>query len=51
VAGTDLPAVWTRWSPSLLDTMLLYFAAMGLVTTAQRFLGGLRGFDAEGRVK
>jgi len=36
---------------SLLEVMLAYFALMGLLTTAQRFIGGLRGFGADGRVK
>lgn len=49
--GTALPAAWLRFSPSLLDTLLIYFAVMGLVTTMQRFGKGLGGFDGEGRVK
>jgi archaetidylinositol phosphate synthase len=36
---------------SLLEIMLAYFALMGVLTTAQRFIGGLRGFGADGRVK
>ena len=36
---------------SLLEIMLAYFALMGVLTTAQRFIGGLRGFGPDGRVK
>ena len=36
---------------SLLEVMLAYFALMGVLTTAQRFVSGLRGFGADGRVK
>ena len=43
---------WTRIGfESLLEIMLAYFAIMGLLTTLQRFVGGLRGFDAHGRLK
>lgn len=50
-SGTALPDAWLRFSPSLLDTMLLYFAVMGLVTTVQRFAKGLGGFGRDGEVK
>lgn len=36
---------------SLLEVMLTYFAVMGLLTTAQRFISGLRGFGPDGRIK
>ncbi len=36
---------------SLLEIMLAYFGVMGLLTTAQRFVQGLRGFGPDGRVK
>lgn len=49
--ATDLPDWWTAWSPSLIDTMLVYFALAGLVSTVQRFVSGLRAFDAEGKVR
>lgn len=42
-----LPDWWLNWSPSLIDTMLLYFAAVGALTTLQRFWGGLKWFDRE----
>lgn len=49
--GTALPTLWLQYSPSLLDTMLLYFAVMGLVTTVQRFAKGLGGFDRDGQIR
>lgn len=43
---------WTQVGfQSLLEVMLAYFALMGLLTTVQRFVSGLGGFDADGRVK
>lgn len=36
---------------SMLEIMLLYFAVMGLLTTAQRFISGLRGFGPDGALK
>ena len=36
---------------SMLEIMLAYFALMGILTTAQRFISGLRGFTPDGRVK
>lgn len=36
---------------SLLEAMLAYFALMGLLTTVQRFVQGLRGFGPDGRVR
>ena len=36
---------------SLLEAMMAYFALMGLLTTLQRFVGGLRGFAADGQLK
>jgi archaetidylinositol phosphate synthase len=36
---------------SLLEIMLVYFALMGALTTVQRFIGGLRGFAPDGRLK
>ena len=35
----------------LLEIMLAYFGRMGLLTTAQRFVQGMRGFGPDGRVK
>ncbi len=43
----DLPSWWTQWSPSLVDTMLLYFAIVGFITTVQRFASGLRSFEKD----
>lgn len=45
--ATDLPAWWTRWSPNLIDTMLLWFAAAGFISTVQRFMTGLRSFRTD----
>lgn len=42
---------WSQWSPSLLDSMLIYFAAVGAITTVQRFAGGLRSFGSDGQLK
>ncbi len=39
------------YSFTLLGWMLVYFAAVGALTTVQRFVGGLKGFDADGQVK
>src|ERR1041385_2748738 len=39
------------WFTSLLEAMMAYFAVMGLLTTVQRFVGGLRGFGADGQLK
>ncbi len=39
------------WAGSYLELTLMYFAAVGLLTTVQRFAGGLQGFDKEGRIK
>lgn len=36
---------------SLLEVMLAYFALMGALTTVQRFVSGLRGFSADGKLK
>ncbi len=47
VTEVSLPAWWTAWSPNLIDTMLLYFAVMGLITTIQRFATGLRSFETD----
>lgn len=49
--GVALPGWWTAWSPSVLDTLLLYFAVAGGLTTVQRLVGGLRGFDRDGGVR
>jgi archaetidylinositol phosphate synthase len=43
--NVELPGWWTNWSPSLVDTMLIYFAVMGFFTTVQRFASGLRSFE------
>jgi archaetidylinositol phosphate synthase len=51
LGNIGLPAWWTDWSPNVLDTLLIYFAAAGLVTTLQRLALGLRGFDRDGRVR
>lgn len=45
--SVELPSWWTAWSPNLIDTMLLYFAVMGLITTIQRFASGLRSFEKD----
>ena len=42
VAGTSF---------TLLGLMMAYIAFMGFITTAQRFLGGLGAFDADGQLK
>lgn len=42
---------WDRWFVSLLEVMLAYFALMGVITTVQRFVAGLRGFAADGSIK
>jgi archaetidylinositol phosphate synthase len=42
----DLP-----WFVSLLEAVMAYFALMGLLTTVQRFVAGLRGFGADGQVR
>lgn len=39
------------WFISLLEAVMLYFAVMGLLTTVQRFVAGLRGFGPDGRVR
>lgn len=36
---------------TLLGWMIVYFAAVGLLTTVQRFVGGLRSFGADGDLK
>ncbi len=38
------------WSFTLPGWMLVYFAAVGLVTTIQRFVGGLRAFNKDGGI-
>jgi len=49
--------LWTRqghgipWFHSLLEAMMAYFALMGLLTTVQRFVGGLRGFGPDGNLR
>lgn len=47
--GWALP--WEKWSPNLLENMMIYFAIMGFITTVQRFFGGLSAFDADGGLK
>ena len=48
----DYAAPWEAVGfQSLLEIMLAYFALMGLLTTVQRFVSGLRGFGPDGRVK
>ena len=39
------------WFHSLLEAMMAYFALMGLLTTVQRFVGGLRGFGPDGNLR
>jgi archaetidylinositol phosphate synthase len=39
------------WSTSLLEAMMAYFALMGLLTTLQRFVSGLRAFGPDGRLR
>ncbi len=39
------------WAASYLEITLWYFAVVGLLTTIQRFAGGLAGFDENGAVK
>ncbi len=36
---------------SILELMLVYFAAVGFLTTVQRFVGGLGAFDKQGNLK
>ncbi len=48
---TALPSWWSQWSPSLVDTMLIYFAVAGAVSTVQRFVFGLGAFDGNGDVE
>jgi phosphatidylglycerophosphate synthase len=42
---------WEKYSPNLLETMMIYFAVMGFITTIQRFWGGLKAFDSDGGLK
>ncbi len=44
-------ADWTPWGHTLLALMIVYIAVMGIITTAQRFLVGLRAFDKQGQLK
>ena len=39
------------WASSYIELTLWYFAAVGLLTTVQRFVGGLGAFDADGQLK
>ncbi len=39
------------WFSSVLELLLIYFAVVGLLTTAQRFVAGLRAFDDRGQLK
>lgn len=39
------------YSFTLLGWMIVYFAAVGLLTTVQRFVGGLRSFGPDGDLK
>lgn len=48
--ANDITLMWSQWSPNVLDTMLLYFAVVGAVTTLQRLFMGLRGFQKDGSV-
>lgn len=49
--------VWTTqgygvlFGSTLLEAVMAYFALMGLLTTVQRFVAGLRGFGPDGRVR
>jgi archaetidylinositol phosphate synthase len=36
---------------SLLEIMMAYFALLGFLTTLQRFVSGLRGFDTNGQLR
>lgn len=47
----DFPQPWQPRFISLLDVLLAYFAVVGIITTVQRFVVGLRGFGADGRVR
>lgn len=38
------------WASSYIELTLWYFAAVGLLTTVQRFAGGLKSFDKSGGV-
>lgn len=42
---------WEKFSPNLLETMMIYFAVMGFITTIQRFYGGLKAFNSDGGLK
>ena len=44
--GHDVP-----WFRSLLEAVMAYFAVMGVLTTVQRFVAGLRGFGPDGQVR
>jgi archaetidylinositol phosphate synthase len=39
------------WFLSLLEAMMAYFALMGLLTTLQRFVSGLRAFGPDGQLR
>jgi archaetidylinositol phosphate synthase len=39
------------WFESLLEATVAYFAFMGLLTTVQRFIAGLRGFGPDGALR
>lgn len=50
-AGDQARFTLAQISTTPLELMLAYFALIGLVTTVQRFLTGLRGFDEKGKVR
>lgn len=45
------PQPWLRFSPSLLDLALLYFAVVGAIALVQRFFAILGSFGPEGKLK
>jgi archaetidylinositol phosphate synthase len=56
IAWFHWPQPWTTWpgllaSRSVLDLVLLYFAAVGALTLVQRFIAILRSFGPEGKLR
>jgi archaetidylinositol phosphate synthase len=44
-------APWQPTFVSMLEVTLAYFAVVGVLTTVQRFVGGLRSFGPDGKLK
>ncbi|MGB1586885.1 MAG: CDP-alcohol phosphatidyltransferase family protein [Thermoplasmatota archaeon] len=49
--ATDASFAIAGFDNNLLGWMMVYIAAMGLITTAQRFIGGLGAFGKDGHLK